>query len=101
MPHHPSPFLESDHVSCQAVFNSFLSDERKQDDATTAEHSKHIIELLQKITVFFSNMITIWENNDGCAEQYRCATELYLLSMLAHAYNIIIDHGVGAPGHQR
>ena len=37
----------------------------------------------------------------GCAEQYICATALYLLSMLAHAYNIIIDRGVVAPGHGR
>ena len=28
-------------------------------------------------------------------------TALYLLSMLVHAYNITIDHDVGAPGHGR
>ena len=38
---------------------------------------------------------------DGCVKQYCCATELYLLSMLAHIYNIIIDRGVGAPGNFR
>ena len=32
-------------------------------------------------------------------EQYIFPTELYLLSMLSHAYNIVIDHVVGAPGH--
>ena len=46
-------------------------------------------------------MSNIWENNDGCADQYCCATVLYFLSMLVHAYNIIIDHGVGALGHDR
>ena len=46
-------------------------------------------------------MSTVWENTDGCAEQYCCVTVLYLLSMLAHAYNIIIDSGVGAPGNFR
>ena len=35
---------------------------------------------------------------NGYAEQYRCATALYLLSMFAYVYNIIIDHSVGAPG---
>ena len=40
-------------------------------------------------------------NTDGCAEQYFCATALYLLSMLSHAYNIIINPGVGATGHGR
>ena len=38
---------------------------------------------------------------DGFVEQYRCVTELYLLSVLTHAYNIIIDLGVGAPVHGR
>ena len=40
-------------------------------------------------------------NTDVCADQRRCATALYLLSMLAHAYNIIIDCAVVAPGHIR
>ena len=58
-------------------------------------------ELLKNITVLFANMITICESMNGCAEQYRCATLLYLLSILAHEYNIIIDCGVGSPGHVR
>ena len=44
-------------------------------------------------------MSIIWENTDVCADQYGSATALYLLSMLAHTYNIIINHGVGAPGN--
>ena len=43
----------------------------------------------------------MWENIDGCEEQYRCVTALYLLSMLEHAHNIIIDCGSGSPGHGR
>ena len=42
-----------------------------------------------------------WEITDGCADQYRCTTALCLLSMLAHSYNIIIDHHFGAPRHGR
>ena len=42
---------------------------------------------------------TIWYNIDGCSKQYICAAVLYLLSILSHAYNILIDIGVGAPGH--
>ena len=30
-------------------------------------------------------------------DQHRCATALYLLSMLAHVYIIIICCGIGAP----
>ena len=42
---------------------------------------------------------TIWENTDGCADKYRCATALYLVSMLSHAYKTLFDSGVGSPGH--
>ena len=42
---------------------------------------------------------TIWENTDGCAEQYRCASALYLMSFMSQCYSIIIDRGISAPGH--
>ena len=41
----------------------------------------------------------IWENTDDCDEQYICTTTLYLLSVLDHEYNIIIEHASRAPGH--
>ena len=48
-----------------------------------------------------SGLSTIWENKYVCAYQYIYATALYLLSILAHAYNVIIDHSVGSPGYGR
>ena len=57
--------------------------------------------MFQNRTVFIYYNINIWENADGCAKQYLCATELYLLSILEHAYNIIIYRGVGAPVNGR
>ena len=41
----------------------------------------------------------MWENTDGCAEQYRCASALYLMSVFFQYYSIIIDRGISAPGH--
>ena len=41
----------------------------------------------------------IWENIDGCAEQYRCAASLYLMSVLSQRHSIIFDQGISAPGH--
>ena len=61
----------------------YFSNDNKHDTATTAEKSKYIIELLQNIISLFAYMSTIWENTDACLEKYRCATALYLLSMLA------------------
>ena len=51
--------------------------------------------------LLFADMSTIWVNNDGCAEQYICATSLYILSMFLHASNIMIGSGVVEPGNGR
>ena len=67
-----------------------MPDDSKQDDTNIAAHSKQIIELIQNRKISFSELSTMWENTDGCAEQYICDTALYLLSMLAQTYNIII-----------
>ena len=80
-------------MSLHETFHYFLSDESKQNAATTAELSKPIIELLKNRTVLFADMSNIWGNIYYFGDQYHCATALYLLSVLAHAYNIIIDSG--------
>ena len=77
-------------------FNTFFNDS-KQYSNTTATHSKRIIELLQNRQLIFANLSTIWGETYGWANQYQCATALYLPSMLAHAYNIMIGCGIGAP----
>ena len=41
----------------------------------------------------------MWENNGGCAEQYRCASALYLMSVMSQTYSIIIDRSISVPGH--
>ena len=38
-------------------------------------------------------------NTDGFAEEYRCATALYLMSVLSQRHSIIFDRGIGATGH--
>ena len=46
-----------------------------------------------------SALSIIWENTDGCVDQYRCATALYLVSVLSQRHSIIFDRGISAPGH--
>ena len=41
------------------------------------------------------------ENNDGCAEQYRCASAIYLMSVMSKCYSVIIGLGISAPGHNK
>ena len=65
------------------MFHYFLSDDSKQDSATTTAHSKHLIRLLKERKVLASSLITIWQNTDGCAEKYICASTLYLMSVMS------------------
>ena len=46
-----------------------------------------------------SVLSTIWENTDGCAEQYRCATALYIMSVFSQRHSIIFDQYISATGH--
>ena len=48
-----------------------------------------------------STLGTIWENTDGCAEQYICASALYLVSVLCQRHSIIFDRGISAPGNSK
>ena len=50
----------------------------------------------QELTISLS---TIWENTDGCAEQHKFASALYLMSVISQTYSIIIDRGISAPWH--
>ena len=59
-----------------AVFYYFLSDDIEQYAATTNVHSKLLIELLKFKKVLTSTLSKIYENTDGCAEQYICASAL-------------------------
>ena len=38
-------------------------------------------------------------NNDGCVEQYRCSSAIYLMLVMSQCYSIIIYLGISAPGH--
>ena len=81
------------------MFHYFLSDDRKQDAATTTAHRKLLISLLKNKQVSTTSLSTIRENSNVCAEQYRCASALYLMSVMSQTYSIIIDCGISAHGH--
>ena len=68
--------------TCHAVFHYFFSYDSKKYAATTTAHSKILIELLKEKKVLTSTLSKIWENTDGCAEQYICASSIYLVSVL-------------------
>ena len=81
-----------------AEFHHFYLN-RKQDTDNNTAHTKRLISFLKeekKLTASFSK---IWENNDGCAKQYICASEFYLMSVMSQCYSVIIDRGISAPGY--
>ena len=82
-----------------AVFHSFLSDNSKQDAVTTTAHIKRLISLLKNKQVLITSLNKRWENTYGCAQQYRCASALYLMSVMSHTFSTMIDRGISAPGH--
>ena len=45
---------------CHEVFHSFLSDNSKQDDATTTAHSKRLISLLKDKKLLTTSLSKIW-----------------------------------------
>ena len=81
------------------MFNYFLSDDSKQDTDTTNAHRNRFISLLKEEKVLTTSFSTIWENFDGCAKKYSCASVLYLMSVMSQCYYIIIDRGISAPRH--
>ena len=72
-------------------FHSHLSDKSDQYDSTTATHLciiLHIILTKKMISLFLT---TLWDHTDGCANQYPCVSDVYMLSWLALEIYIIID----------
>ena len=68
------------------LFYSFLSDDSKQNSAATTSHSKHLIELIKGKNVLTASLSKIWENTDGCDEQYICDSALYRMSVMFKCY---------------
>ena len=97
----PQADINSSTLSRQyhAVFHSFLSDDSKQDAASTTAHSKRLISFLKDKNLLTIPLSTIWTNTGDCAEQYICASSLYLISVMSQCYSITIDRGISAPGH--
>ena len=81
------------------MFQSFLSDDGKLDASTTTAHSEHFVSLLKNQKLLIPYLSTICESTDGCAEQYICASEVLLMSLMSQCYSVITDQDINAPGH--
>ena len=41
----------------------------------------------------------MWDQPDGCAKQYRCSIDYYMISFLSKSYQTVLDRDVDTPGH--
>ena len=73
-------------MSTPRSISLLLSDDSKHDAATTTVHSKRLISFLKEKKLLSASLSTIWENTDGCAEQYICTSALYLVSVMYQCY---------------
>ena len=64
-------------------FHSHLSDDCKQNAATSFENMRNVLQGLRERGVLKENVSVVFDNTDGCCSQYRCATGIYLLMMLS------------------
>ena len=89
-------------------FYSILTTEKQQDGRVVYENTKIVLdhikrELLRGSDVggieFSNGLKEILDDTDGCMEQYKCATALYMLHKLANEEDIIYDRGIDAGGH--
>ena len=81
-------------LCCVSLFLIYV---RKQDTETTAAHSKNTIELLKGRKIIFADFSSI-QDHKQVVLRYTCVIHFYML-MLAHAYNIVINHIFRALDH--
>ena len=62
-----------------AQFHSHLSDEIDQDVSTTATNILIILQFILKNKMIAPYLTIIWYHMDGCANQYHCESDIYLL----------------------
>jgi hypothetical protein len=80
-------------------FHSHLSDDCKQNAATSFENMRNVLQNLRERGLLHENVSAVFDNTDGCCSQYRCATGVFLLTVLSSMFKVCIDRQVHAPGH--
>ena len=79
-------------------FYLHLSDSKPQNAATTTAHLQTLLEkVFEKKQMIRGG--TMWDQTDGCANQYRCSIAYYLMSYLSKSYQNFVDRAVDTPVH--
>ena len=86
-------------------FYSILSTNKTQDGQVVYANTKILLEDLKDVLEDGSDFnvqpakLELHEDTDGCAEQYRSATALYMLSKLAFENDLVYCRAIDAEGH--
>ena len=87
-------------TSTKTDFFSFFSDGAKQHASTCFQNMHKQLEYLREHQILKPNKLpVILDSTDGCSGQYRSALSLYLLTVMACSFNVVIDRMVNAPAH--
>jgi DNA polymerase II small subunit/DNA polymerase delta subunit B len=81
------------------VFMLHLSDKSEQDSSTTYANMKKEYQNKEALGELVREKTIDMNNTDGCTGQYHSFRALFMTSLLARNFSIIIDRAVGAPGH--
>ena len=93
-------FTPKDAGSERELFYGMLSDEQRQDSATTHHNMLMMIDnLLSRGDIDFDSMLTILDHTDGAACQYWSGTALLFNTLFAMQYGCCFDRHRCAPGH--
>ena len=79
-------------------FHLHLSDSNLQNAATTTAHLYTLLANVFEKKQMISGRTT-WDQTYGCANQYRCSIDYYLMSYLSTSYKIVLDRVLDTPGH--
>ena len=79
----------------------FFYEESNQYAAAYNANTKQLLDTFLDNKIIRKIFSTLWEYMDGCYEPYRSTYVLYLLFIVAYAYEIIIASAVCAPGNEK
>ena len=61
----------------------------------------HLLVNVLESGILVPGMLIVWGDTNGCSKQYRCALDIYLITVLSSSYGIIMDRKINSPGHMK